>query len=56
MTTSYFTGAFPARPGSSVLAGPAQRMLFAAATPQLRPCDPCARGAGFSSRLADGAR
>jgi hypothetical protein len=54
MTTSYFTGAFPARPGSSVLAGPAQRMLFAAATPH--PCDPCARGVGFSPRLADGAR
>jgi hypothetical protein len=56
MTTSCFTGAFPARPGGSVLAGSAQRMLFAVGTPQIRPCDPCGGGAGFSSRLAVGAR
>ncbi len=56
MTTPYSTGAFPAQPGSSVVAGPAQQMLLAAATPHIRPCDPGAGGAGFSSPLADGAR
>jgi hypothetical protein len=56
MTTPYCTGALPARPGHFVLAGPAQHMLLAAATPQTRRCHPCERGAGVSFPLADGGR
>jgi hypothetical protein len=56
MTTPYCPGALPARPGHFVLAGPAQQMLLATATPQTRVCHSCDGGAGFSSPLAGGVR
>jgi hypothetical protein len=56
MTTPYSMGPLFGAARSFVLAGPAQEMLLAAATPETRWRRPCDGGAGFRVPIGDGAR